>query len=90
MSVETGSLLSQIVSGNPVQVNSLHHQGIRRIAPELLPISYSPDGLIEAVEMPGHPFGIAVQWHPEELLAYEEMRKLFKIFIHACKNENIK
>jgi putative glutamine amidotransferase len=90
VSVETGSVLSQIVSGNPLQVNSLHHQGIRRIAPELLQVAYSPDGLIEAVEMPGHPFGSAVQWHPEELLAHEEMRKLFKIFIHACINENIK
>jgi putative glutamine amidotransferase len=89
VSVKPGSLLSQFISSNPVQVNSLHHQGVRRIAPELLQIAHSPDGLIEAVEMPGHPFGLAVQWHPEELLEYEEMRKLFQTFIHRCEGENL-
>ena len=89
VSLEPGSLLSQIISSYPVQVNSLHHQGVRRIAPDLLPIAHSPDGLIEAIEMPGHLYGLAVQWHPEELLEYEEMRKLFQTFIHACKGENL-
>jgi len=88
VSVKPDNRLSQIISSNQIQVNSLHHQGVRRIAPDLFPTAHASDGLIEAFEMPGHPFGLAVQWHPEELLEYEVMRKLFQIFIHACEGVN--
>jgi len=90
VSVKPNNRLSQIISSNQVQVNSLHHQGVRKIAAELFPTAHAPDGLIEAFEMPGHPFGIAVQWHPEELQEYEVMRKLFLTFIHACEGVNSK
>lgn len=46
-------------------VNSYHHQAIKKLAPELEIMAVSPDGLIEAVYMPTHPFLWAVQWHPE-------------------------
>jgi len=85
VSVKPNTRLSQIISSNQVLVNSLHHQGICRIAPELHPTAHAPDGLIEAFEIPGHPFGLAVQWHPEELQEFEVMRILFQTFIHSCK-----
>jgi putative glutamine amidotransferase len=75
--------------GSPqVGVNSLHHQGIRLLAPGLSPVAYSPDGLVEAFEFPGNPFGIAVQWHPEELQAHESMRRLFEVFVESCSNQH--
>jgi putative glutamine amidotransferase len=83
--VEPGNRLSQIISSNQIQVNSLHHQGVRKLAPELVSTAQSPDGLIEAFEMPNHPFGLAVQWHPEEMQAYDEMCNLFQSFIQACE-----
>ena len=46
-------------------VNSSHHQGIKKLGSGLTPVAFSDDGLIEAVLMEGHPFLIAVQWHPE-------------------------
>jgi putative glutamine amidotransferase len=47
-------------------VNSLHHQGIRILAPELVATGIRPlDGLIEAVEAPCKLFVVAVQFHPE-------------------------
>jgi gamma-glutamyl-gamma-aminobutyrate hydrolase PuuD len=49
------------------QVNSLHHQGIRDLAPRLKAVAHAPDGLIEGVEAPDYPFAIGVQWHPENL-----------------------
>jgi putative glutamine amidotransferase len=86
--VEPDNHLSKIFSSNQVDVNSLHHQGVRKLAQELLPTAFAPDGLIEAFELTGVSFGMAVQWHPEELLAYAGMRKLFEEFVHSCQVNN--
>jgi putative glutamine amidotransferase len=82
--VQPDSRLAGILGQSSVRVNSLHHQGIDRLAPGLLPAACAPDGLIEAVEQPDHPFGLAVQWHPENLTAHEPMRGLFKAFAAAA------
>jgi gamma-glutamyl-gamma-aminobutyrate hydrolase PuuD len=67
------------------QVNSLHHQGVLMLAQALQTAAIAPDGLIEAFELPNHPFGLAVQWHPEELLEYESMRELFQAFVRSSQ-----
>ena len=47
-------------------VNSLHAQGIARLAPGLFVEAHAPDGLIEAVSLPSaEGFVLGVQWHPE-------------------------
>ena len=43
------------------------------------------DGMVEAVEMPHHPFALAVQWHPECLSDAPEQRALFEAFVEAAK-----
>lgn len=48
-----------------IMVNSLHGQGIDRLAPRLTVEATAPDGLIEAVAVTNHPFAIGAQWHPE-------------------------
>jgi putative glutamine amidotransferase len=83
--VQPGSRLAGILGGTDVQVNSLHHQGIRRLAPGLAATAHAPDGVIEAVELPEHPFGLAVQWHPECIQAYPPMQSLFRAFVEACQ-----
>jgi putative glutamine amidotransferase len=82
---KTASRLAGIIGENTVEVNSLHHQGIKRLASELESVAIAPDGLVEAVELATNPFGIAVQWHPEELQEYEPMRRLFRAFVQACQ-----
>ncbi len=82
--VETDSLLAEIVACSRLEVNSLHHQGIRELAPGLKATAYAPDGLIEAIELEGHPFGLGVQWHPECLLSDEKMHALFRQFVRAA------
>lgn len=81
--IEEDSQIGKILAEPILQVNSLHHQGIKDIAPGLKAVAYAPDGLIEAVELPGHPFGIAVQWHPEWLTDQAAIRRLFKAFVDA-------
>jgi putative glutamine amidotransferase len=85
VTIKTRNHLSEIVAGSEAFVNSLHHQGICNLANDLFPTAYAPDGLIEAFELPGHPFGLAVQWHPEELQEQEVMRRLFQSFIQSCQ-----
>lgn len=54
------------VGQETVIVNSLHGQGIARLADGLRPRAYAEDGLVEAVLGPeNHPFCLGVQWHPE-------------------------
>jgi putative glutamine amidotransferase len=66
VTVQDGGLLSRIVREKTFKVNSLHGQGIDRLAPSLHADAVAPDGLIEAVSMPGAKgFLFAVQWHPE-------------------------
>ena len=82
--IEPDSGLNAILGMDQVEVNSLHHQAINRIAPGLVPVAFSPDGLIEAVEIPNHRFGIGVQWHPECMPDSPEMQSLFKMFIESA------
>jgi putative glutamine amidotransferase len=81
--IEPTSRLAAILGQSEAQVNSLHHQGVRQVAAALTPTALAPDGIVEAVELPGHPFGLAIQWHPEWLQAHAPMRDLFKAFIQA-------
>jgi putative glutamine amidotransferase len=61
-----GSVFAQWAGAESAQVNSLHGQGIARLAPGLRALGHAPDGLIEAVEIEGAAtFAYAVQWHPE-------------------------
>ena len=82
--VEEGTRIAEILGEPIVRVNSLHHQGLKDIAPSLRVAGHAPDGLIEAVELPDHPFGLAVQWHPEWLTDQESTRNLFRKFVEAA------
>jgi putative glutamine amidotransferase len=88
VTIEPDSSLAQIFNDEQVWVNSLHHQGVQQLASHLQAIAVAPDGLVEAFELQGFPFALAVQWHPEELQEHEGMRKLFHAFIQACQQSD--
>ena len=59
-------VLARLCGLDKAMVNSLHHQGIDRLAPGLRCEATAPDGQIEAVSLPGSKaFLLGVQWHPE-------------------------
>jgi putative glutamine amidotransferase len=61
-----GSAFADWAGGTEVMVNSLHGQGINRLAPGLEALGHAPDGLVEAVAVKGaRTFAYAVQFHPE-------------------------
>jgi len=86
--VESGTWLAGILGEGMVEVNSLHHQAVRQLAPDLVVTASSPDGIVEALELRDHPFGLAVQWHPEWLTAYAPMRELFNAFTAAAMEKD--
>jgi putative glutamine amidotransferase len=86
--IEEGTQTADVVGEPILKVNSLHHQGLKDVAPGLRVTGYAPDGLVEAVELPDHPFGLAVQWHPEWMTDQLSTRKLFKAFVEAAGLNN--
>ena len=80
VTIQPGSRLHATLGLTETPVNSLHHQGIRDLAEPLRPVAFAPDGLVEGIELPDHPFGLGVQWHPEWLTA----RALFRAFVEAA------
>lgn len=88
ITINKNSVLHEIVSNDEIQVNSLHHQGIKKLGQRLIPVAFAADGMIEAVEINDHPFFIGVQWHPEWLLAIPAMRNLFESFVTASKGNS--
>jgi putative glutamine amidotransferase len=67
-------------------INSMHHQGLKRVADGLVPTAWAPDGLIEALEAPGEAYAVGVQWHPEMMVdTHPGTRRLFEGFIEAAR-----
>lgn len=78
--------LKDWVGKDEIMVNSLHGQGIKRLAKSLTAEAYAKDGLVEAVRGPDdHPFCLGVQWHPEWKAASNPVSvTLFRKFASAA------
>jgi putative glutamine amidotransferase len=85
--VPDGTLQRLLEGASTIQVNSLHAQGIDRLAGRLVIEAIAPDGTIEAVSVPdAQAFALAVQWHPEwRVLENPTSRRLFAAFGAACR-----
>ena len=76
--------LAGILGAPILEVNSLHHQAVKDLAPAAEAAAHAPDGIIEAIELPGHKFALGVQWHPEWLQDQPAMRRLFAALVDAA------
>jgi putative glutamine amidotransferase len=85
ISVREGSLLASIVGDQVENAALYHHQAIDEPGEGLQVVAYSPDGIVQAVEVENHPFGLAVQWHPEQTL--DDLR-LFDALIAATNSRD--
>ncbi|NKX55187.1 gamma-glutamyl-gamma-aminobutyrate hydrolase family protein [Arthrobacter mobilis] len=66
--VAPGSLLASVIGAQPAEVSSYHHQAVGALGEGLRVTATAPDGVVEALEVPGVPL-LAVQWHPEDTAA---------------------
>ena len=86
VSFTPGGYFAELGGVTTLVVNSLHHQGIDRLASGLVVEATAPDGQIEAVRQPQARFVVGVQWHPEHRHADEPFsRALFAAFGEACR-----
>ncbi|PWF39890.1 gamma-glutamyl-gamma-aminobutyrate hydrolase family protein [Massilia glaciei] len=84
----SGCMAAILGSADPIRVNSLHTQGVARLAPGLAVEAHADDGLVEAYSAPGASgFLLALQWHPEWRMAANPVSmKLFGAFGNACRD----
>jgi len=78
-------LMSERLSdADACEVNSRHHQAVKRVAAGFQICATAPDGVIEAIEDPAARFCLGVQWHPENFFRTGEFRPLFEGFLEAA------
>lgn len=84
VSIDADSRLAAVLrqDDDELDVHVYHHQSIDRVAEGLVVTARTEEGVIEAVELPSVPFGLAVQWHPEEETAD---RRLFAGLVDAAR-----
>jgi putative glutamine amidotransferase len=81
-----GGRLAALTGEQRVRVNSLHRQGVAKLAPPLAVEARAPDGLIEAYRLDGNDFALGVQWHPEVTVESDGMsRLLFEALGASCR-----
>lgn len=85
--VVAGGTLERLVGEPSFIVNSLHGQGVNRLAPGLRVEARAPDGVVEAFTVDGAPgFNLCVQWHPEWQADINPVsRRLLEAFGAACR-----
>ncbi|WHS60080.1 gamma-glutamyl-gamma-aminobutyrate hydrolase family protein [Pseudomonas sp. G2-4] len=87
MHIQPGGILAGLGLPPVIDVNSIHGQGIERLASGLQAEALAPDGLIEAVSVTqGKAFALGVQWHPEwEVSSNPHYLAIFQAFGDACR-----
>jgi putative glutamine amidotransferase len=87
--IDKDTLLSRLMgerlgSADTCDVNSRHHQAVKRVAGGFRISATAPDGVTEAIEDPAARFCLGVQWHPENFWRTGEFRPLFEGFVEAA------
>ncbi len=72
------SRLAALVGTGELGVNSAHHQAAKDVGTDLVVTARAPDGIIEGLELPQHPFCVGVQWHPEAM--FEDHAVMLRLF----------
>jgi putative glutamine amidotransferase len=91
VSIQAGTILGRMLRVWDGTVNSAHHQAIEKIGQGLAVSAHAPDSIIEAVEWAdpqSHGFLIAVQWHPERMVAQDSpfARGIGERFLFECQS----
>jgi putative glutamine amidotransferase len=85
VAVAADSGLAAVMQATEVTVASWHHQAVDRVAAPFRAVAHTADGLIEAMEQPGHRWLLCVQWHPELTAADDPtQQRLFDALVSAA------
>ena len=82
--IEPDSHLADAIGATEIEVNSMHHQAVDEAAPGTRAVAWAEDDTVEAIEVPGAPHIVAVQWHPELLEDWPEHQGLFRQLVEQA------
>jgi putative glutamine amidotransferase len=85
VAIDGGTRLAAILGQRELDVNSSHHQAIRDVGGGLRVTAHAPDGIVEGLEDPRHPFYVGVQWHPEDMSGERSASAIFGAFVEAAR-----
>lgn len=85
LQVEIKSRLHSILGRGTLEVNSIHHQAVDRVAESLAAVAWAPDGVIEALESIRCPWQRGVQFHPEDMLENSHFQVLFDALVDEAR-----
>lgn len=88
ISIAKGTKLYQIIQKDHLKVNSAHQEAIVSVPDDVIISGVSPDGVIEAIELPQYRYAIGIQWHPEFFIDKNESIVIFQSFVNAV-NESL-
>lgn len=77
INIEKDSFLEKCYKTNKIEVNSFHHQAIKKVAPNFKVTATSEDGIIEAIEYNNI---LGVQWHPEQMMDIEFFKNYIELY----------
>ncbi|HSP35348.1 MAG TPA: gamma-glutamyl-gamma-aminobutyrate hydrolase family protein [Thermoanaerobaculia bacterium] len=86
VALEANTKLASIIGGGrTINVNSSHHQAVKDVARGFRVTAEAPDGIVEGLEDPAHPFYVGVQWHPEDMPGENSASAIFGAFVAAAR-----
>ena len=85
VTIEKGTKLASILGAREHNVNSSHHQAINKVGEGFRVTAHAPDGVVEGLEDPKHPFYVGVQWHPEDMPGEPSATSIFGAFVQAAQ-----
>jgi putative glutamine amidotransferase len=89
VTVTSDSALCRLLGESEFKSASWHHQSMNKIGDQLCVVASASDGVVEALEMPGHPWLFAVQWHPEITAAHDPIQqRLFDELVKAANRKS--
>jgi putative glutamine amidotransferase len=84
--IKKGTRLRAIFREANLEVNTTHHQAVKKLGKDLVVNALAADGIIEGIESLRHSFVVGIQWHPEALAPRQPVhRRLFMAFLGSCK-----
>lgn len=86
VTLRANSVLAERYGSQEIKTNTLHHQGVKYLSPELIIEGTTDDGLIEAARCEGSWWALGVQWHPERS-SFEDREPLFSAFREAITEQ---
>jgi putative glutamine amidotransferase len=87
VAIVKGTKLRKIIGRESLEVNTTHHQAVKKLGNGLIVNASAEDRIVEGIESRKHTFVLGVQWHPEFLVQRDQaQKKIFSALVSACKS----